>query len=323
MATDIQQFRFLDLPHEIRDNIYKLVLVRPRPFNIVTYLARNNVNSISSKALLCCPGPYTMYPPAGQPGVISCFHRQEAFNLCRHGCGHWYDGECLALLLVSKRVSREAAAVLYSGNRFAFPVLYDCYHPVLDLAWFLSRIGRRNAGRVRALCTAFPLHSRDVSPLWWTAHRALDRRLWSFEGLVWLLGARCAKLRSIEFLPSSDAAKFFAWPVEMMWQTPGCLPEARILVEATINELRRQFGTLASLEEVRFHVHHGEVWANGMRWVFLRHGWEMVRHRAGDGYLGCYSAVDGVCSPRQHRRLASLVHVTGTERMDEVQGAFA
>lgn len=65
MATDIQQFRFLDLPHEIRGNIYKLVLVRPRPFNIVTYLARNNVNSISSKALLCCPGPYTMYPPAG------------------------------------------------------------------------------------------------------------------------------------------------------------------------------------------------------------------------------------------------------------------
>ena len=112
------------------------------------------------------------------------------------------DGLCPALLRVNKRIYHEASTLLYSHNRFQFPVIFPSIKPETwgaHIAPFLHQIGSQ-ASHIRHICIPFPgfFHSRPGNP------RFYEARINNLD----LIRDTCTSIRTLELLISPDSANY-------------------------------------------------------------------------------------------------------------------
>jgi hypothetical protein len=158
----------LQLPGEIRNNIYSHLLLSPTPVHIYRWRPRNNKDATPHR------NNNNNNPPSSKS------KRSLSTTL-------------LPLLLTCRQTHCEATALFYSHNRFALPPSVLQHAPrqtQLNLLFrhFLDRIGPRNAALLRHLVIPFPegyyFYGGDSSAV---------------VVLVAALRLRCPGLKSIEF----------------------------------------------------------------------------------------------------------------------------
>jgi hypothetical protein len=108
-------FRFLDLPTETREQVYRLVLVQTKPILISTF--KNYDTKVVS----------------GQHFTRASHHQGQVWN---KETGKWVGGppSSLSLLRANKQIHQEATPIAYGANTFE-------QHRSTALKWFTPRIG--------------------------------------------------------------------------------------------------------------------------------------------------------------------------------------
>jgi hypothetical protein len=109
-------FRFLDLPAEIREHVYRLVLVHHKPLLISTF----KYHGVRTRVVLA----------------------KHPTGTCRQGqvrdktTGKWMDGpsDWFSLLRANKQIHQEATPIAYGANTFE-------QHSSTALSWFTPKIG--------------------------------------------------------------------------------------------------------------------------------------------------------------------------------------
>ncbi|SMR62998.1 unnamed protein product [Zymoseptoria tritici ST99CH_3D1] len=122
-------FPFQELPPEMRNMIYGLILTRPKPISICTYRVPGTPKSQHAKVVT---GPRFCKSHKHLDG-----QRQHKFREFDFTIGKWKDNpENVAnILLTCKQMYSEAAAVLYGTNEFVFPKQYEvkCFIATLTI----------------------------------------------------------------------------------------------------------------------------------------------------------------------------------------------
>lgn len=136
--ASIKGATFFDLPREVRDKIYRLVLTHDAPFAI----SRNNKSRIGTSSTSEQAPRGRWCPPTGHKHKLSC-KTSTALGKSRRKATV-SEAVSLSLLSTSKQVNDEAASVFFGENCFVFgpAVALEAFCATLgEKTRLLSRIG--------------------------------------------------------------------------------------------------------------------------------------------------------------------------------------
>lgn len=176
------QFRFLDLPGELRNKIYDYGIVKQ--YYDIGWVGNNHKNKSLTYRLprlgIAC-GPHLESGAARRRRQLDCSRRVPSQKQLAEGSIHAGPA---ALLTVCSKMHKEACSVFYSKSTFAFHGLGALRH-FLDN---LSPTATEALTRLRIKYRAYGEPNRTEDQTW----KAKHDRLW--EDLCWRIADRCISL---------------------------------------------------------------------------------------------------------------------------------